>query len=553
MEVPGNSESSPESARRPGPWIGMAVCVAVFLAGAGAFLPRQVLWLDEATQMSGLRLGPFGVVRWLTGADPRDFGQFRDRMPPLGYWLGWAWSRAFGLSEDALRWLGVSATAAAVAFVYAAGRRAFGAAAGWVAGLAFALAPPVLVMAVEIRAYPIFLLASAAAAYFLAGLLGGSGTGRDVIGLSAALASAILAHYFGLVLAAAVLVALAADALIRGRTLRPTRTIAAVVAAAGFGIVPFARESAGMTHAREAGVGALARLESVGRLLPGLTAHPSLAVFPAAGHCARGAILVLAVLAVVRAGGDRRARFGLAVALGAGLVIVAAARLTMRGFDAARPIYNAWMWPILCLVLASGLGSSRPVPRRVAGVAAGVLLVSLGIGSFQLVRHGDHFAHGPCGTFSAIIRDLGTAEVAVIHDDPGNRPVFVACPLLCEFGPDLRQYRLREGDEPGTTRLHACLGARLGAPANRPTSELPEGHLLVIRSRPTPPGELVRQIREGGRPEGDGPSARELCASTSWRLVRRGVVVALDSADFALFERVPPLRTARNPDAGHSE
>ena len=31
--------------------------------------------------MSGLHLGPV-EVGWLAGSDPRDFGQFRDRMPP---------------------------------------------------------------------------------------------------------------------------------------------------------------------------------------------------------------------------------------------------------------------------------------------------------------------------------------------------------------------------------------------------------------------------------------------------------------------------------------
>lgn len=82
--------------------IGMG-CVAVAVASAAAFLPHQTLWTDEAAQLNGLTLGPVEVVRWLTDRVQYDFGTPDDRMPPLSYWLGWAWSRAFGLSEMPMR------------------------------------------------------------------------------------------------------------------------------------------------------------------------------------------------------------------------------------------------------------------------------------------------------------------------------------------------------------------------------------------------------------------------------------------------------------------
>ena len=56
------------------------------------FLPQQAFWLDEATQLSGEGLGPWGVTRWLAGMDSHGFDQFPDRMPPLSYYLGWAWA-----------------------------------------------------------------------------------------------------------------------------------------------------------------------------------------------------------------------------------------------------------------------------------------------------------------------------------------------------------------------------------------------------------------------------------------------------------------------------
>jgi hypothetical protein len=60
----------------------------------------------------------------------------------------------------------------------------------------------------------------------------------------------------------------------------------------------------------------------------------------------------------------------------------------------------------------------------------------------------------------------------------------------------------------------------------------------VIRSRATPSRTLVEQIREGDRAEDDGPAARELRSSSSWRLVHQLAIVALYSADISVFERV---------------
>ena len=470
--------------QRVGTWVGLAACVGVLVAGAAGFLPRQTIWLDETVQLSGLHLGPFEVVGWLAGSDPRDFGQFRDRMPPLSYWLGWAWTRIFGLNETSLRWLGVLATAAATALIYATARRAFGTAAAWGAGLFFAMSPAVLVMAVEIRAYPLFLLGSAASFYFFTRLLTETETEtetepepryRDIAGLALALAAAIFTHYFGLVLAGALLVALLAGAVGRGGSWRPVLAVAGVMVLSALAISPFVRQSLGMTHAHRVEPGVLNRLLTVRRLLPGLTSHPAFAVYPLVETLARVSVLGLAfaALATLRSEPGRRVRVALLLALGAGLAAVAVAKVVITGFDAARPIYNAWMWPGISLLLASGLGSSHRGARRTAGLAAGMLVVAMGIGVVQLGRHGTYFAHGPHRSIAGLIHPLGPRNVAVVHDDATPPLVQVACPLHYEFGPELRQYHLPEQTGSGTTRLLVNRGGRLGTQEAGTAAALP--------------------------------------------------------------------------------
>ena len=134
-------------------------CVLLAIMVPAFFMPHQSLWVDETTQLSGLTLGPSEVTAWLAGTDPHRFGVPPDRSPPMSYWIGWGWSRVFGLTEASMRWLGVVLVAFATMLVFDAGRRAWGCAAALTAGLLFALSPNVVVNAVEIRSYPLFLLA----------------------------------------------------------------------------------------------------------------------------------------------------------------------------------------------------------------------------------------------------------------------------------------------------------------------------------------------------------------------------------------------------------
>ena len=194
---------------------GALVC-AIGFGAAAPFLPKQSIWGDETTQLSGLTLGPVEVVRWLANPSSKDFGVPGDRMPPLSYWLGWIWAKGFGLNATSLRWFGVLCTTLATALVFHSAYRAFGVHAACGAGLVFALSPNVTYLAVEIRAYPLFLLTSAGAFHAFLGLLPCS-TDRQTnswIALILWLLLGIYTHFFGIVLAGSILSVLFLAALI---------------------------------------------------------------------------------------------------------------------------------------------------------------------------------------------------------------------------------------------------------------------------------------------------------------------------------------------------
>jgi hypothetical protein len=515
------------------PWVGSVSCAMAIVLGARSFLPSQVIWLDEATQLSGLRLDPIRVVRWLAGTESHDFGQFRDRMPPVSYWLGWAWGRAFGADEASMRWFGVACVAMATAMVFLTARRAFGGWAGWASGLLFASSPGIVMIAVEIRAYPLFLLTSAASFYALMRLVeapedpADSGRWAWLAILSLTLSMAVGTHFFGVVLAGACLGTIAAHSW-RTRRIGGLLAVSVLVGLAVLAVVPFVRAAVGITRVPSR-IGAMARLESVYRLLLELSDHPSLMIDRRVEACFFIGLSILIVAAIRSGSAATRA---VALTMGAGLGAVAAIQLAFgRGsFNACSANYNLWMKPGFCLIAAAGVGSRSRAVRRLAGAAAGLVIATQAIGVVQLACRGDHLAHGPHRAISTMIRELGTTDLAVLHDDGSGQFVFVACPIRHEFGPDLEQFRLVDPND----------GSRviplIGDPAPRSVEALPHRYLLVVRCAPTGDQKLVRQIRSGDRPIDSGPILIQGRASIGRRLIRRDLQVARISARIDVFE-----------------
>jgi hypothetical protein len=136
-----------------GPHLLTAGILAAFVLLAANFAHVQTVWVDETTQLSGLTLSPAEQLPWLVGENANRFGVPPDRQPPLSYFLGWTWSRIFGLTPLSMRYFGLAAVALAGLFVAATATRVSGPWGGPLAATLFLLSPNVLGTAPEIRPY----------------------------------------------------------------------------------------------------------------------------------------------------------------------------------------------------------------------------------------------------------------------------------------------------------------------------------------------------------------------------------------------------------------
>ena len=518
---------------------GLCVCLVASVTAAAFFMPRQSLWLDEAVQMSGLSLDPVAVTRWLVNQEQHSFDLPDDRMPPLSYWMGWIWSRLFGLAEQPLRWMGVVAVGCAVVLVFAAAQRAWGLSAGLAAGLLLGLSPNVIVTAVEIRTYPLLLLASAGAFFCLLRLAEGVEPGLPaprgwLAGLTVCGIAAMYLHFFGLVLVGSTL--LAALVIIVSRGGRPGTVILAGVVAvvAALGLIPFVVASQEISTTAE-GLSLRHKLTDFLRLAYRQVGHASMSVHREAVAAAFLGAALAAGAALWPRWGRSRATVALIMALVSGGVMIMAAQLVQTTINAAAPHYNIWALPGLILLLASGLGATTPIVRRVAAVGIVLWLGADLFGSVQLrvtANISPHVAYRPVAD---LVRQYGPDRVTIVHD--GDDQIFghFYSPLRYDFGPRLRQY-VHVPDGPNRDEVIDFPGKRNRIAADRLSTE----YLIVLHSRKCTAVEVVDQLQHGPRTLADDQVAKVLTASPRWSRLREATYVAYYTTDVDVFRATTP-------------
>ncbi|MDG3006986.1 glycosyltransferase family 39 protein [Paludisphaera mucosa] len=504
------------------------LCAAAGVAGSALFLPRQSLWNDEATQMSGLTLDPIALVRWLANLDEHEFGVAEDRMPPLSYWVGWAWSRVFGLTETSMRIMGVTLKALATLLVFAAGRRTWGTASGAAAALLFGLAPNVVVASVEIRAYPLFMLTSAGLFYCTTRLLDepAERQPRWLAGMTACAIAGIFTHFFGLVAAGGAFLAALVIAPRRGGRLAPILAACAVVALATGGVAPFVMASVNMTDSKPE----FGTLRNVARFIYRLVFHASMRPSLAATLAAAAGFALAGLACLAPAGRGRDARNGLLIAGVSGiLVVVAASRYA--SFNTLATHYSSWIQPVLALLLGSGLAAARPWARRASLVGVAAMLGAVLYGDYTLATRGDAFAHTGFALVDGAVRRFGPEHTVVVYDEVGN-PWDVYAPLRARYGGRPPQFVLT-GEEGGRIRL-------VDYPKKLMETDLasiPGEYLIVVRWLNRSSDEVVEQLNGGYREIGDGAASRFLKSSPDWTLVEEGVALAYVAEEIDVFRR----------------
>jgi uncharacterized membrane protein len=502
---------------------GLISTVAAAVVSGALFLPRQSLWVDEVTQLSGLTLSPVQIVRWLADSRAYDFGVPADRMPPLAYWLGSAWAHLFGLTAVSLRWFGVVCTGIGVGLLFRAANRLFGLRAAIFAAAFLALSPNVCALAVEIRAYPLFLLTAAGALDALSFLLvdrEGGGTTGAWLRLALWLAAACATHFFGLVLSGAMLVGL--TLFFGGAQRKRLAALAAGIAMVAVALVPFVRGSVAMSQGGEPPH----RLHDVAQLLYRQVTHPAMWALPVTIPAVLAAAAALAFFALQ--GRQIPAVRALVAILLAGLGVTIAAAFVVRGFSAAKTTYATWALPLLSLILAAPTAELLACGRRAPVAGALIFLAAETLASWQLWWHGEHFAHGPMNQVAQIIDKVGAQDTAIIHVDS---PAYVSIyfPVRFLYGPGLPQFVVGSA---------VPLGQPLAYPSDAWRQQVDRfRHLVLIRSKQQRGLEVGAQVRHGDRPFAPDSTLSALSASPPWRVQSHEEVVSLVAADVTVLER----------------
>lgn len=520
----------------------LSACAMVLLTvvAAAHFASAQQIWVDESTQLSGITLDPFEVLHWLAGVDAGRFGVPGDRMPPVSYWLGWAWSQLFGPGENSLRALSILATGISVALVFDVAWVTFGAAAAWITGLWFGLAPTVLTLGVEIRAYPFLLLGSSITTWLTARLAAASARQAAVLwpALAAACLAACYAHFFGLVMSGAAGVAWLLICQQRKLSFwRPIATGAAIGVGCA-GLVPFLLASSAVSTSIDAGGDGNSRLVAgVGRLAYRLLGgHPALGVYWIVAVVTAGAGAICIVCAALKWRRQTLLAKALLVAFASGLAVTLLARVLSSKFDPLLISYNCWMLPPLALLVgssAAGVGSwvqfrmawLRVVPALVAvlGVLSGTLI---------FLTHASTFAHSGADTIVDSVREAAKdGEVIALHDAQGawGHSYF---PLRYAFGPDLVQGLANLLPDTGALSIDGLAPTD----AHIPTDVLHGRKVALISTRAQGFNELGAYVRTGAEPQLASLQLQRGLEQVGCKRLSDEVFVAFASSDFSMYD-----------------
>ena len=510
-----------------------AVCVLALIIFAGLFAPQQALWGDEATQLSGLTLGPVNVVYWLAGEEDHHFGVPPDRMPPLSYWCGFLWSKIFGFHEMGFRWMGLLVTAVGVGFVYETIRRIYGTLPALLGGLVFALSPNVITMAVEIRAYPFFLTFSAIAFYCMVRILEELDAYRTkwVVALIFSLSAAMYTHFFGVVVTAAIVVSLLVMAWRVQARMKPILVAGGLLFIVFIGLIPFVVAAFGLGSP-----GAIERnqIRELVRLVYRLFSHASLTVYGIvfAGALASAAVLLGASL--MRKVRKTYVEHGVLLALVVGFVCVAFANFAVNGFKSAEVTYNVWMLPGVAILIGSAMTVQHPSISVVVR-AVGMLLVAMNlIGATQLVANGDAFSHGPSARIEPIVEQCDVGQTAIIHEHPLVAQVYF--PLRYRFGKHFRQW-VHDPVTDSMSEDNGLVVRRMPSQRIHDDAEnFDNRYLIVVNARNLGAIELKEQLYQT-IPFEDGPITEALLKSPKWERVDEQFFIGWVGATVDVFQR----------------
>ena len=425
--------------------IGLIGLIALMIAGGGIYFAQiQNVWIDESTQLSGMKLGINRLLLWLGGMAIPEFGVPADRMPPISYLIDGFFGRIVGFEPIGLRLLHLFITVSGVIALVLMMLKKFGFWAAAATGLFLALSPRLIEVSVEIRAYPIFLAITCFQIVMFVNLYEQDRISRlRIAGFALLGLLSAYTHFFGIVATSAFFTALFVGAKDR------KSAFAVAVIYCGFlilcsGLVPFIAGANSISSVTERStVTASGLIEFAFKLI----GHSStmLSVPAALIYFASVALMIGLTLSNVAQkfyedGEAARANpvFGLVVALSSGLCATIAAAFVVRGFDPLKISYNIWVLPLIAVLIgvaltAKATGFVKPLQ---IGFASLLLIGALWThGTF--LGHAGWFVHGPEKTLVRQIEEAGPGTAVVYEGASWGYGYF---PLYWRYREDVPQW-----------------------------------------------------------------------------------------------------------------
>jgi Dolichyl-phosphate-mannose-protein mannosyltransferase len=460
-------------------WTVALVGVAtLFGLAAIEFAKRQSVWTDEATQLSGLSLGFVDQLRWLAGYLPHAFALPLDRTPPLSYWLGTIWIRAFGNGVLTLRLLSVSLSVASILVVYAVARRHLDRRCAFICAVLLAISPNFVIQAAEIRAYAAFIFFSTLLIYCYLRLLAARPAPSTwdlwAFALSATLCS--YTHFFGILISVGAALCLfgsyfldflggsraAGVRVVRQATWPMLFCLLSIVALAPIVLAAVNISAVGAVGDAVAATPFSVRIHDLIRLIYRLFSHQSMLGIPGLSAAALLAGVTLVIFAMVP-GSDQRAK-QLFLFLIVNLTLTAVAGLATHAFNAFTPSYSVWALPAIALLSATALNHPNRSIRATTVACIGVIAAADCFGAMRLALEGEIYGHTRSTVIKTAVDSAGPGNSIVLYLNDAASIYFA---LTYYYGNGLRQYIAAEntfhlvGPQIGSTPVKLCdLSAR---------------------------------------------------------------------------------------------
>ncbi len=531
----------------PSVWTAALACLAILFAViAVRFAARQSVWTDEATQLSGLSLGFVDQLRWLAGRLPQAFAVPPDRMPPLSYWLGSVWTRAFGDGVLTVRYLSVCLSVASVFAVWAVARQYLEPRKAFICAALLALSPNFIVESADIRAYAAFILFSTLLIYCYLKLLAArpapSGIDLWAFALTAMLCS--YTHFFGIVISAGAFLCLLAfylPVISRKEGLRivwEAKWPLLFCLTSIIGLIPFILSAVKNSGGGATGTAAVAlsfdvRMHDLIRLIYRLFSHQSMLGIPALSAAALLAGLTL-VAFTATPGSDQRSR-PLLLFLLVNFTLIALASLATSAFGAFAPTYNVWVLPVMALLAATALTHKNRYIRMASTLSISVIITADCYAALRLSTAGEIYAHTRSTVVKTAVDSAGPNNTIVLYANDAPSTYFA---LIYDYHASLPQYIAK-----GST-LHS-IGPPVGS-SSLTIRDLNADTLLVAHDQPLSAEELQFLIAHPGIHTQAYHALDEFLEThradlaAKWTLVSRNEYLAQSALALAIFK----IRTA---------